>query len=65
MLEMTKIGELPAEKFYKGACSKCKSEYRAQQKDLFYESDYRESYWTAKCQLTGCGKIVYFNQERP
>lgn len=63
-VQMTKEGCLPAEKYYIGKCSKCKSEYRAQQKDLKYESDFRESYYTFECQLRGCNTLVYFNKER-
>lgn len=63
-LVMTKEGKLPAEKFYTGRCSKCKSEYRALRKDLTYESDYRESSYIHKCKLKGCDTIVYFLEER-
>lgn len=63
-IQMTKKGTLPAEKWYTGWCTKCMSEYRAQRKDLNYESDYRESSYTATCLLTGCGNTVYFAQEK-
>lgn len=63
-LVMTRTGELPAEKFYTGRCNKCKSEYRAQRKDLTYESDYRESSYIHKCLLKGCNTTVYFSEER-
>lgn len=38
-ITMTRVGNLPAEKWYTGRCNTCKSEYRAQQKDLTYECD--------------------------
>jgi hypothetical protein len=63
-LVMTRRGQLPAEKLYVGTCSKCKSQYRAQQKDLTYESDYRESSYVHRCILTGCNTTVYFSEER-
>jgi demethoxyubiquinone hydroxylase (CLK1/Coq7/Cat5 family) len=60
MIRMTKRGELPAEKPYKGTCSTCKSEYIALQGDLKYESDYHDSWYEAKCEL--CSSTVYFTQ---
>lgn len=63
-LVMVKEGKLPAEKFYIGRCTTCKSEYRAQQKDLTYECDYRESSYVHKCTLRGCSTLVYFSEER-
>lgn len=63
-LVMTVKGELPAEKFYIGRCCKCKSEYRAQRKDLTYDSDYRESNYIHRCILPGCDTTVYFSEER-
>jgi hypothetical protein len=63
-VEMTRVGKLPEEKMYTGRCSKCSSEYRAQRKDLEYDSDFREAAYTARCQLTGCSTLVYFSVER-
>lgn len=63
-ITMTKVGNLPAQKWYTGRCNTCESEYRAQQKDLTYECDFRESFYTSKCQLEGCNETVYFVVER-
>lgn len=63
-IEMTFEGKLPEEKPYVGRCSKCGSAYRAKKKDLHYESDYRESSYTARCQLPGCLTLVHFSEER-
>ena len=63
-ITMTKKGQLPPERFYIGRCSSCKSEYRAQQKDLTYECDYRESSYVHKCTLAGCTTLVCFLEER-
>lgn len=63
-IEMTKVGQLPAEKMYVGRCSNCGSGYHAQRKDLDYECDYREASYTARCQLAGCSSLVYFSEER-
>lgn len=60
MLKMTKLGQLPAERKYTGKCSTCKSEYEAKQGDLTYESDFRDSWYTAKCEL--CRNTVYFSR---
>jgi len=57
-ITMTKKGQLPAEKKYKGKCYTCLSEFEAQQKDLTYESDYRESCYYAHCTL--CHNRVTF-----
>lgn len=63
-IEMTKVGKLPEERMMIGRCSKCASEYRAKRKDLVCDSDFRESTYTARCQLTGCSTLVYFSEER-
>ena len=63
-IEMVFTGKLPEEKPMIGRCSKCGSQYRAKKKDLDYESDYRESNYTTRCQLTGCSTLVYFTEER-
>lgn len=62
---MTRCGKLPSENMYSGKCSTCKSEYDAKKGDLKYESDYRDSSYTTKCQLTGCGNTVYFYPKPP
>jgi DNA-directed RNA polymerase subunit RPC12/RpoP len=59
-IKMTRQGTLPGERMYKGTCYKCKSEYEAKQADLYYECDYRESGYKAKCLLTGCSTVVDF-----
>ena len=57
-ITMTKRGELPAERKYKGKCYTCKSEFEALQKDLKYESDWRDSGYYATCTL--CNNRVDF-----
>ncbi len=60
-IEITKIGQLPAKRKYTGKCATCKSEYRAEQGDLTYDSDFHESFYWTSCQL--CENRVYFYPE--
>lgn len=60
MLKMTKRGQLPAERKYTGKCYTCKSEYDAVQGDLTYESDFRDHWYAATCEL--CRDKVYFSR---
>lgn len=62
-LLMTKVGELPPKKFYIGVCVNCKSEYRAEESDLYHEVECLEHYWSTTCKLKGCSATVYFEKE--
>ncbi|UAV89699.1 hypothetical protein [Pseudomonas phage COT4] len=59
---MTKKGQLPAEREYKGKCYTCLSEFEAKQGDLTYECDYRESSYWGRCTL--CNNKVTFEVKR-